>query len=225
MFLKDIIKIFEENKNTKNIEGMKRYGIAVDNAYGIKAELMRSIAKQIKKDHTLAIELWETGIHEARKLAPMLAVPKEVTTELVDKWTFDFNSWDICDSCCIELYRNCNVAINRINYWAEQEEEFVRRTAFALIATLAVKRKGNEYDEFFYNFFPLIKKYCTDDRNFVYKAIDWSIRQTGKRNKESIIKTIDFCNEILADHHNSKTANWIAKTSLKELLKKKENIK
>ena len=220
MQVKDIIKFFEENKNSENIEGMKKYGIVADNAYGIKAELLRSIAKQIKKNHNIAIELWDTNIHEARKLAPIIAVPKELNIELADKWTFDFNSWDICDSCCIELFRYSDVAINRISYWAEQNQEFVRRTAFALIAATAVKRKQNEYDDFFYSFFPLIKKYCTDDRNFVRKAVDWAIRQIGKRNQQSCKKTIQLCIEIENENPDSKTAKWITKTAVTELQKK-----
>jgi 3-methyladenine DNA glycosylase AlkD len=223
MTLDEMIDVFEANRNTKNIEGMKRYGIVADNAYGIKTDYLRAIAKRIKKNHNLAVELWETKIHEARKLAPMIAVPSEVSTELADKWTFDFNSWDICDSCCGELFRYSETSINRINYWAEQKEEYVRRTAFALIATLAVKRKDAKYDEFFYNYFPLIKKYCTDDRNFVYKAIDWSIRQIGKRNQQSITKAIELCNEILVENPDSKTAKWIAKTALKELNSKRND--
>ena len=225
MIVKDIIKVFEANKNTKNIEGMKLYGIIADNAFGIKTDLIRSIAKQIKTDHQLAIELWETGIHEARRLAPIIANPNELTIELADKWVNDFNSWDICDSCCCELFRYSDIALNRIIYWAEQEKEYVRRTAFALIAFTAIKRKDAKYDDFFYSFFPLIKRYCTDDRNFVYKAVDWCIRQIGKRNAVSIIKSIELCNEILLENSVSKTAKWIANTSLKELYKKSDNIK
>ena len=220
MTVKEIIEIFEENKNTKNVEGMKRFGIVAENAFGIKTDLLRNIAKKIKKNHKLAIKLWETKIHEARRLASMIANPNEVTVELADKWTFDFNSWDICDSCCMELFRYCDVAINRINFWADSEEEFVRRTAFAMLATLAIKRKDEIFDEFFYNYFPLIKKYCTDDRNFVYKAVDWSIRQIGKRNPQSLIKSMELCEEILAEYPDSKTAKWIAKTSLRELKSK-----
>jgi 3-methyladenine DNA glycosylase AlkD len=223
MSVKEIIDIFEKNRNEENIIGMQRYGIVANNAFGIKVDLIRSIAKKIKKDHNLAIELWDKGYHDARRLAPMIAVPGELTMELVDKWTYDFNSWDICDCCCMELYRYSDVAINRIEYWAEQSEEYVRRTAFSMLAVLAVKRKGNEYDDFFCNYFSLIKKYCIDERNFVMKAVNWAIRQIGKRNKKSIDVAIGLCNEILAENFDSKSARWIARSALRELYIIKKN--
>ncbi|MDF1611907.1 DNA alkylation repair protein [Stygiobacter electus] len=214
MTVAEIISYLKKNGSEYNRQGMKRYGINVENAFGISVIHLRKLAKQIGKDHNLAIKLWDTGCHEARHLASMIADPKLVTKSLMNKWVNDFNSWDICDGTCSNLIRKTPFAYEKIFDWCKNKKEFVRRTAFSLIAYLAVHDKKRNDDDFI-NLFEIIKKYSTDERNFVKKAVNWSLRQIGKRSKYLNQKAIELANEIkLLD---SKSARWIANNALREL--------
>jgi 3-methyladenine DNA glycosylase AlkD len=204
-------------ENPVNKAGMARFGINIENALGISVTQLRPIAKTIKKDHPLALELWNTGIHEARLLACFIAEPSLMTTELLDKWVNDFNSWDICDQATSNLLDKCDLAIERIPIWASCEQEFVRRTPFALIAALAVHKKGEKYDDFFVEHFPLIMQCVTDERNFVKKAVNWAIRQIGKRSDKMRATALRLCDDIAKEYPTSKSANWIIKDAVREL--------
>ncbi|MCX7875161.1 MAG: DNA alkylation repair protein [Melioribacteraceae bacterium] len=214
MTSKEIISILKKNGSEYNRQGMKRYGINVDKAFGISVTNLRKLAKQIGKNHDLAIELWETGYHEARHLASMIAVPKLVTKSLMNKWVKDFNSWDICDGTCSNLFCKTPYAVDKIFEWSKSNKEFVRRTAFSLIAYLAVHDKKRN-DEDFLLFFELIKKYSTDERNFVKKAVNWSLRQIGKRSRSLNEKAIQLAEDI--KQIDSRSAKWIANDAIKEL--------
>lgn len=222
MNVDEIIAFLKSNTNQKNLEGMARFGINASNALGISIPLLRGLAKEIKKDHKLALELWKTGYHEARILATFIAEPDKITPSLMNKWVKDFNSWDLCDQCCMSLFVNTLHVQDKIKEWNDSPHEFVKRASFVLMATSAVHRKEWN-DKIFLGFFPLIKKHSIDERNFVKKAVNWALRQIGKRNKSLNKKGIDFCSKLLKI--DSKSAKWIASDALKELTNKKIQVR
>ncbi|NLT50496.1 MAG: DNA alkylation repair protein [Ignavibacteria bacterium] len=214
----EILEILHYKKDPQSAEAMKRFGIISKNVLGIRKPFLQKLAKQIGKNHNTALQLWDSGIHEARILASMIDEPKFVTEEQLDKWTNDFDSWDICDQCCINLYVNTKFCKEKIFEWAESEKEFVKRTAFSLIAVSAVHLK-KEKDDVFLKYLKLIEDKSADNRNFVKKAVNWALRQIGKRNlilNEEAIKTAE---KILTA--NSKSAKWIASDALRELKSEK----
>lgn len=222
MEIAEIINEFKHNGSAKNLEGMKRFGIVALNGFGVPIPVIRNLAKKIKKDHELALKLWETKIHEARLLASMIAEPEKVTKSQMNKWVKDFYSWDICDQVCMNLFRETEFAYEKAVEWSSNKHEFIKRAGFVLMATLAVHSKELK-DEDFIKFFPLIKKGSLDERNFVKKAVNWAIRQIGKRNHSLNKKAIKLSEEILK--LDSKSAKWIAKDALKELTNPKTMIR
>jgi 3-methyladenine DNA glycosylase AlkD len=203
---------------------MARYGINPRNNLGISIYKLRKIAKEIGKDHNLAIELWDTDIHDARLLACFIDNPNDITSEQMDSWANDFDSWDICDQACTSLFDQNHLAWIKVFDWAERKEEFVKRGAFSLIAGLSVHDKEANNLEF-ERFFPLIKKHSIDERNYVKKAVNWALRNIGKRNLYLNKKAIELSQDIL--NIDSKTAKWIARDALRELtgLKIKNRLK
>ena len=194
--------------------GMARFGIPIERAMGIPVPFLRKMARTYRNEHELAIELWNSGWHEARILAPMVADPKQTTSELIDRWTEEFDAWDICDQCCQNLFRLTSFAYDKVYEYALREEEFVRRTAFALMATLAVGDKAAE-DERFLPFFGLIERTSGDSRNFVRKAVNWALRQIGKRNQRLHREALEMSRRFVS--MSDKTAVWIGKDALREL--------
>lgn len=197
-----------------NRNGMARFGIAVETAFGVKHPELKAIARQYRRDHELAAELWASGYHEARLLATMIADPKQVTETQADAWVKDLSSWDICDGFTGSLIDRTPFAYKKAQEWARRKEEFVRRAGFALMAWLPVHDK-QAADDKFDPFFPLIVEYSTDERNFVKKAINWALRQLGKRNRALNRKAIETARKVAKI--DSKSARWIAKDALKEL--------
>lgn len=214
MTVDEVIQELKKFESNHNREGMKRFGINVEKAFGISVTKLRSIAKKIGKDHQLAIQLWNSEIHEARILASMVDDPNLVTKSQMNNWVKDFNSWDLCDQVCSNLFCKTSYAEDKIFEWSKSKKEFIRRAAFSLIACLAVRDKKRR-DEEFLIFFDLIKEYSTDERNFVKKAVNWSLRQIGKRSLFLNAKSIDLAKEI---HELSSTsAKWISKDAIREL--------
>jgi 3-methyladenine DNA glycosylase AlkD len=209
-----VINELKKLGSKRNLEGMARYGIDVKKAFGVNAPSMYAFAKKIGKDHEFAQELWRSGFHEARQIAAMIDDPAQVTEFQMNKWVKDFNSWDICDGTCNNLFRKTPFAFNKVFEWCPKKEEFVRRAGFVLIATLAVHDKKRN-DEDFLLFFPLLKKYSIDERNFVKKAVNWSLRQIGKRSIFLNKQVVDLALEIKSI--DSKSAGWIASDALREL--------
>ena len=210
----EIIQKIKSLANPTNMEGMARYGINVANAYGVSVYTLREIGKEIGKDHEMALELWASGIHEARLLACLIDRPDMITEEQLESWAKDFDSWDVCDVCCGHLFDRTAVAYRKAQEWSEREEEFVKRAGFALMAALSVHDKKAE-DQVFIEFLPLIKKHATDDRNYVKKAANWALRNIGKRNwnlNEMAIKTAEEIKQL-----DSKSARWIASDAIREL--------
>ncbi len=211
----EIIEALKSLGDSKNRDGMARFGINTQNALGIPMPELRRLAKSIKKNHELAISLWSTGIHEARILSVLIADPKQLTLELASEWCADFDSWDLCDQACMNLFDKASWAREAVLLWAEDEREFVRRAAFALIASIGVHHK-KATDESFEEYLSLIAKYSHDGRNFVKKAVNWALRQIGKRNPELNRRAIQFCEELLETKQDAST-KWIAKSALREL--------
>jgi len=208
--------------NPKNKEGMARFGINTDQALGISLYTLRPLAKEIGKNHELAEELWTSGIHEARILSSIIAEPEKVTEDLMESWVKDFNSWDICDQVCSNLFDRTPFAFRKAVEWSKRNEEFVKRAGFVLMATLSVHDK-NASDKDFEQFFPIIIREATDERNFVKKAVNWALRQIGKRNLILNTKAIKIAQELKKS--DSKSSRWIASNALRELTSKKVQTK
>jgi 3-methyladenine DNA glycosylase AlkD len=197
---------------------MARFGIRADKAFRVSVPALRKLARSIGKDHLLAQELWDTGLHEARELATMIADPKQVTEELMERWVKDIDSWDVCDHCCGNLFDKTRFAHRKAREWSRQQEEFVKRASFSLMAALAVHDKAAS-DAGFIKFLPIIKRESTDERNFVKKAVNWALRQIGKRNRNLNRHAIKMAREI--QRLNAKSARWIAADALRELTNEK----
>lgn len=218
-----VLKRLKSMYDPEAVKRMARFGINPDKAYGISIPALRNIAKDLKnedkttfsnKNHFLAQQLWQSGIHEARILACFVDDPKRVTKKQADEWVKDFDSWDVCDQCCSNLFDKKEFAFDKAMEWSSRSEEFVKRAGFVLMACLAVhdKKAG---DDRFLQFLPIIRRESTDERNFVRKAVNWALRQIGKRNVSLNKAAIKAAKEIqLID---SKAAKWIAGDALREL--------
>ena len=209
-----ILKQLKAQSNARNIAGMARFGINPHNTYGISIPTLRRIARQSGKDHRLALDLWKSGIHEARILAALVDVPDQVTAAQMERWVKDFDSWDVCDQVCSNLFDKTPFAYRQAMAWSRREEEFVRRAGFALMAALAWHDKSGS-DAAFRKFLPAIKRGATDERNFVKKAVNWALRQIGKRNRALNRAAVATAREI--QRIDSPAARWIAADALREL--------
>ncbi len=214
MDINSLLKKLQSLSNPENIEGMARFGINPKKTFGIRKPVIREIARKIPKDHKLALELWETGYLETRIIASLIDIPEKVTKAQMDRWVKDFDSWDICDQCSINLFHKTPFAYDMVFKWGKAQDEYVKRAAFSLIAVLGVHDKKAD-DEKFIKFFPLIKKASTDGRNFVKKAVNWALRQIGKRNMNLNKEALKLAREIIKT--GSKSAKWIAADAIKEL--------
>lgn len=210
----EIVKHLQKLANPEAIKGMARYGIVTDKALGISIPTLRQLAKQIGRNHITAEFLWETEYLEARMLASMVAEPDKTTEELLENWVKEFNSWDICDQVCSNLIEKTVYAYDKAYEWVNRDEEFVKRAGFVMMARLAVSDKKAD-DNIFITFFPYIIKGSTDERNFVKKAVNWALRQIGKRNINLNKEAIKIATDI--KQIESKSARWIASDALREL--------
>jgi 3-methyladenine DNA glycosylase AlkD len=188
--------------------------MTVEQRLGVSVPDMRKLAKEIGKDHKLALDLWRTGIAEARIVAGMVGDPAKLTEEQMEEWVKGINSWDVCDQVCDNLFEKNQLAWKKIVDWSEREEEFVKRTAFSLIACLAWHDKKAS-DEKFIELLPIIIREATDERNFVKKAVNWALRNIGKRNLNLNRAAINAAKEI--QRLDSKAARWIAADAIREL--------
>ena len=211
---REIIRRMKSLSNPRVIKGMARFGINSKNAFGASMPDLRKLAKKIGKNHILAQELWDSGVHEARILASIVDKPELTSNRQMEQWVKDFDSWDVCDQVCGNLFDKTSLARKKAIEWSGRKEEFVKRAGFALMACLAVHSKEAKNGDFA-KFFPFIKKESIDERNFVKKAVNWALRQIGKRNaalNKSAIKTAKEISMI-----DSRSAKWIASGALKEL--------
>jgi 3-methyladenine DNA glycosylase AlkD len=217
MNIEDVIERLKQASNALHLEGMKRYGIDNTKALGVSMPKVRTLAKEIKKDQALSIELWDTGIHECRILASMIGDPKLVTPKQMDKWVADFHSWDVCDQVCGNLFDRTDFAIAKAIEYSASEKEYIKRAGFVLMAEFAVHNKKAD-DSVFVQFFPIIEREAWDERNFVKKAVNWALRQIGKRNAALRQVAIAVAKRIA--QQATKSAKWIAKDALAELEKR-----
>ncbi len=212
--VEDVLEKLKKKARPDQLEGMARYGMAVEKRLGLSIPELRLLAKEIGKNHKLALELWKTGIDEAKILAAMIDDPLKLTEQQMEDWVKDINSWDVCDQVCMNLFEKSPLAWKKINDWSNREGEFVKRTAFSLIACLAWHDKKTADDKFI-ALFPVIREGATDERNFVKKAVNWAMRNMGKRNRNLNKAVVDIAKEI--QKLDSKAARWIATDAIKEL--------
>lgn len=210
----DVLESLHSLSNPEAVSSLTRFGIKADKAFGVSVPELRKLARSIGKDHSLAQELWDSGLHETRQLATMIADPRQVTEELMEGWVKDIDSWDVCDHCCGNLWDKSPFAYRKAREWSRRPDEFVKRAAFSLMAALSVHDKAAS-DAAFIKFLPIIKRESTDDRNFVKKAVNWALRQIGKRNHNLNRQAIETAREIRK--LNSKSARWIAADALRDL--------
>jgi len=198
--------------------GMARFGIETRQALGISIPTLRALAREIGRDHDLAEELWASGVHEARVLAALVDEPKLVTEEQMERWAAQIDSWDVCDGVCSTLFDRTPFAYGKAAEWSGRDPEFVKRAGFVLMAALAVHDK-RAADERFLEMLPLIERESHDERNFVKKAVNWALRQIGKRNRSLNAAAIEAGERIRAQ--GSGPARWIAADALRELRSEK----
>ena len=210
----EILEKLKAKARPDQLEGMARYGMVTERRLGVSVPDMRKIAKELGKDHTLATELWKTGIAEARIVAAMIGEPERLTESQMEDWVKDINSWDVCDQVCMNLFEKTPLAWRKSLDWSKREEEFIKRTAFALIACLAWHDKQAK-DEEFVKLFPVIKRGATDERNSVKKAVNWALRNIGKRNPNLNRSAVKAAKEI--QRIESKAARWVASDAIREL--------
>ncbi|HEX7464909.1 MAG TPA: DNA alkylation repair protein [Actinomycetota bacterium] len=209
-----VLRELEAAADPNRLPGMARFGIATGKALGVSVPDLRRMARTIGPNHRLALGLWDTTVHEARMLAGMIDEPSRVTASQMDAWVRDFDSWDLCDQVCSNLFDRTRFAFGKAEQWSRRKPEFEKRAAFALMAATAVHRK-DVGDEPFEAFLPLIRASATDERNYVKKAVNWALRQIGKRNAHLNRLAIAMAGEIRAI--DSKAARWIASDALREL--------
>jgi len=210
----DIIEKLKSVSNPDAVGGMARFGITPENTFGVSIPNLRKIAKETKKNHALAQQLWESGFRETMILASMIDELEMVTEEQMEKWVLDFDYWEICDQCCMNLFEKTGFAYEKAIEWSLRDEQFVKRAGFVLMARLAVSDKKAD-DSRFEQFFPMLLREADDERNFVKKAVNWALRQIGKRNLTLNEKAIETAMEI--QKIDSKSARWIASDAIREL--------
>jgi 3-methyladenine DNA glycosylase AlkD len=210
----EVLARLETLESPSDREGMARFGIKPRHALGISMTKLRAIAKEIGRDHDLALELWTSGIHEARLLATTIDDPSLVTKQQMQTWAEDFDSWDLCDQACMNLFWRTEDGVEMAFEWAGRDEEFVKRASFALMARFATKR-AKASDELLESFLPVIEKASDDDRNLVRKAVNWALRGIGKKNARLNRLAIECAERIRTQ--NTKSSRWIASDALREL--------
>ena len=212
--LSEIVSKLKSLANPDNLGFMAKYGITSDRAYGVKIPDLRRIAKSYRNDHELALALWNHNTRETRILATMVDDPKQLTEKQMESWAKEFDYWEICDQCCMNLFEKHSLAWQKAIEWSTNPDEGKKRAAFVLMARLAVSDK-KAADEKFEPFLPLIVRDSTDERNLVKKAVNWALRQIGKRNIALNRQAIQVAEKIVTP--DSKSARWIATHALREL--------
>ena len=214
----DILLKLKSLSNPKAVEGMRRYGITPEETFGVSIPNLRKIAREIGINHNLALKLWNINIRETRILASMIDDPKLVSEEQMEDWVKTFDYWELCDQVCQNLFAHTRFAYSKALEWSKRNEEFVKRAGFTIMARLAVGDKKKE-DKEFEEFLKVIVDEVVDDRTYVKKAVNWALRQIGKRNLYLNKKAIETALKI--KELDSKTARWIASDALRELTSEK----
>ena len=209
-----VIRWLERRGTKKNRDGMARYGIVAPKAFGVSVSDLRSYSKTLGRDHALALALWKSGWYEARMLAAFVDEPARVTPAQMDTWARDFDNWAVCDHSCFHLFDKTPHAYGTVTKWARSKEEFVKRDAFALIASLALHDKKAD-DAKFTRFLPLIERASTDERNFVKKGVSWALRGIGHRNPKMKAEALVVARRLAAS--DDQTSRWVGKDAIRDL--------
>jgi 3-methyladenine DNA glycosylase AlkD len=212
--LQSVIAELRRRATNKTKEGMARYGLPSEKALGVTVGTLKQMAKRLGKDHDLALALWATDVYEARMLATFVDEPSLVTPAQMDRWCGDFDNWGICDTACFALFDRTPHAWTKVRQWSRRRDEFVKRAAFALLASLTVhdKKAG---DEPFADGLVLIERASDDDRNFVKKAVNWALRSIGKRSSTLHAAALSLSERLAVS--SDPAARWIGKDALREL--------
>jgi 3-methyladenine DNA glycosylase AlkD len=214
----EVVARLRAQANRANAAGMARYGINPAQTLGVSMPALRGMAKTIGRDHDLAQALWATAIHEARILAALVDEPGKVTKAQMERWAEDFDSWDVCDQVCGSLFDRTPHAAEKARAWSARKPEFVKRAGFVLMAAKAVHDKGAP-DEVFLSWLPIIEREAGDERNFVRKAVNWALRQIGKRNRRLHAEALALARRL--ERHENKAARWVGADAVKELTSEK----
>lgn len=198
----------------ENLRGMARYGINTASAFGVPMPRIREFAKRLGKDHGLALQLWRTGFHEAMILAALIADPRRLERSTAEEWASNLDSWDVCDQLCSCLLDRTPYATELIESWTRRDDEYVKRAGFVIMAALAVHDKRAP-DSLFLGFLPRIVEGAADEKNFVRKAVNWALRQIGKRNLALNREAVRTAHEVAK--LGGRSASWVAKDALREL--------
>ncbi len=212
--LADVIKWFEANASKRARDGMARYAIPSDKAYGISVGALRQKAKALGHNHALALALWDTDRYEARMLATFIDEPERVTSAQMDRWCRDFDNWAIVDTACFALFDRVPQAWNKVTQWADQRDEWVKRAAFALLWSLTTHDRVSD-DPPFLRALKLIERGATDDRHFVSKAVNMALRAVGKRNAALNVAAIETAQRLAAC--TDAAPRWVGQHALREL--------
>lgn len=214
MTCRQILSKLEAMGSSANIEGMARYGIRPERALGVSMAALRVLSRELGTNQELALELWDAGIHESRLLAALLADPLRVDGELMERWAAQFDSWALCDTTCGSLFRKAPPAWEKAQQWCLRKELYVKRAGYAMIAWLAVHdKKASDAD--YYKLLNLVRQGAEDERPLVKKAVNWALRQIGKRNMRLNARAIELA--VSLAENGGKSGRWVANDALREL--------
>ncbi|MBC8157887.1 MAG: DNA alkylation repair protein [Alphaproteobacteria bacterium] len=214
----DIVARLQKLSRPDQLEGMARYGINTENALAVRIPDLRKIARDNGRDHGVALDLWASGIHEARILAAMIDDPAKATDAQLEARVADFNSWDLCDQVCSNFFDKTRFAWDKTRQWSERPEEFVKRAGFTLMASLAVHDKQAN-DVAFLDLLPIIEREACDGRNYVKKAVNWALRGIGKRNLNLHGAALTLAQTLCT--FDDKAARWVGRDASRELANEK----
>ncbi len=214
----EVLAWLKRRGTQRNIRGMARYGIVARRAFGVSVGTLQSLKKRLGRDHALALELWSTGWFEARLLAALVDDPERVTRRQMDAWVAGFENWADCDTVCFQLFDRSPLAWQAVRRWSHAPREFVKRAAFALLASLALHDKTAP-DRRFVTLLPLIAKGARDERNFVKKGVSWALRGIGRRNVALHRVALALAKRLAASEHSA--ARWIGRDAARDLLNPK----
>ena len=209
-----VLAWLERRGSKRNRDGMARYGIVAEKAYGVSVGDLRDLGKRLGRNHELALALWDTGVYEARMLAPFVDEPERVTPAQMDRWCRDFDNWAICDALCFHLFDKTPYAFRKVEQWAKRKPEFEKRAAFALLASLAGHDKKAS-DDAFLRCLPLVERAAEDERNFVKKGVSWALRGIGHRNRALHSAAVAVAERLAAS--TEAAARWVGKDTLRDL--------
>jgi 3-methyladenine DNA glycosylase AlkD len=212
--VREALGYLKRSGRKRNVEGMARYGIRAPKVFGVPMAAMKNLARRFGRSHELAAELWATGWHEARILAAFVEEPERVTSAQMDRWCRDFDNWAICDTVCFHLFDRTPHAFRKVAQWSRRREEFVKRAAFALLASVALHDKHSG-DGPFARCLPLVERAAGDERNFVKKGVSWGLRGVGRRSLELHAGVVALARRLSASPEPA--ARWVGKDALKDL--------